>query len=165
MSRRQLHAGEIFGIVLLVSIAIDLIVGFGIKSNILRISPLHAGGWVSWSLIAAGVIAFVVGCVGSSMTHKAFNEAVSPNGEVKYILKSGLFRLVRHPFYLSLSLITLSFFLIFRSYILMAGLVVTAVILAGAARKEEKLLVETFGEEYLTYQRKTGMFFPKAWVR
>jgi protein-S-isoprenylcysteine O-methyltransferase Ste14 len=38
---------------------------------------------------------------------------------------------------------------------------VVAVILVREARKEERLLAEEFGEEYLSYQRETGMFFPK----
>jgi protein-S-isoprenylcysteine O-methyltransferase Ste14 len=29
------------------------------------------------------------------------------------------------------------------------------------AKTEEKVLIERFGEEYIEYQRKVGMFFPR----
>jgi protein-S-isoprenylcysteine O-methyltransferase Ste14 len=95
------------------------------------------------------------------VSHEVFKQAVAESGEVKGIIKDGLFKLVRHPFYLSLILITLSLVLLFDSYVLLVGSAVVAVILVSEARKEERLLAEEFGEEYFSYQRETGMFFPK----
>ena len=77
------------------------------------------------------------------------------------VIDSGVFRVVRHPiytgailFYMGASMITLSiasaFFLlpIIGFYI-------------WIARYEERILTEQFGQDYLNYQKKTGMIFPK----
>jgi protein-S-isoprenylcysteine O-methyltransferase Ste14 len=77
------------------------------------------------------------------------------------VIDSGVFRVVRHPiytgailFYMGASLVTLSiasaFFLlpIIGFYI-------------WIARYEERILTEQFGQDYLNYQKKTGMLFPK----
>jgi protein-S-isoprenylcysteine O-methyltransferase Ste14 len=32
----------------------------------------------------------------------------------------------------------------------------------GIARAEEKILIQKFGEQYVTYQKEVGMFLPKV---
>jgi protein-S-isoprenylcysteine O-methyltransferase Ste14 len=162
MNKRRLDAGELFGIILLLSIAIDLIACLWFKSDLLRINFLWSGGWISILLITIGAIMFVLGCIGGYISHEAFNTAVAPAGDIHHILDTGLFKLVRHPFYVSLILITLSFVLMLRSYMLLAGLVVIIVILVGDARKEEIKMLEKFGDEYKRYQQEIGMFFPRV---
>lgn len=165
MKKRQIHGGELFGIILLLCIAAEFINGLWVKSDNLRIHLLWSNEWISRLSICTGAVVLVIGCVAGYISHEAFNKAVSTNGDVRYVLKGGLFKLVRHPFYFSLILITSSLFLFLRSYILLAGLVIVTIILARDARKEEKHLLEIFGDEYLSYQQRTGMFLPKVFRR
>jgi protein-S-isoprenylcysteine O-methyltransferase Ste14 len=158
----KIHAGGIFGAILLVSIAVDLIARFWFKLNIFKIGLLCTNKVVLWTSICIGVVLFVLGCIIGYFSHEAFNRAVEKDEKVKYIIKEGTFRLVRHPFYLSLILIALSFVLLLDSYVLLAGLIVLTPILAVEAYREEEILVKEFGDIYLDYRRKTGMFFPKT---
>ena len=77
------------------------------------------------------------------------------------VIRTGVFRIVRHPiytgailFYLGTSLITMSIasgafcLLIIGFYIVIS-------------KYEEGILTEVFGNDYLEYKKKTGMLFPK----
>ena len=80
----------------------------------------------------------------------------SPN----IFISSGIFKLIRHPVYLSYCLYFLSFFLIFPSFF-------TLILLLGiigyyeTASFEEKIMINKFGENYENYKKSTGKFIPK----
>jgi protein-S-isoprenylcysteine O-methyltransferase Ste14 len=162
MDNHKIHAGGVFGAILLSSIAVDLGLSVWIKSDILKMTFLRANGVVLGASIGIGAVLFALGGVLGYLSHEAFNRAVGEDGRVKYVIREGAFRWVRHPFYLSLILIVLSFVLLLYSYVLLVGLIVLTAILVREARREEATLVEEFGEAYLNYQRKTGMFLPKG---
>jgi protein-S-isoprenylcysteine O-methyltransferase Ste14 len=161
MDKPKIHAGGVFGVILLASIAVDLVFRVWVRSGIFKMGFLRANRVVLVTSLCLGIVLFVLGGVIGYISHEAFNRAVEKDGRVKTILQEGPFRWVRHPFYLSLMLIVLSFVLLLYSYVVLAGLIVLAIILVREARREEAILVEAFGETYLRYQRKTGMFLPK----
>jgi protein-S-isoprenylcysteine O-methyltransferase Ste14 len=74
---------------------------------------------------------------------------------------TGPYRLVRHPIYLGLALVTMGQALAFGSWpaviIVLAGIVPTC---AWRADAEEKLLSRTFGERYAVYRQRTKMIIP-----
>ena len=161
MKKRKIHAGEFIWIILLICVAADLVFVLLIKSDALRIALLRANKTISLVSISIGVFLLISGSIMGYVTHEEFNRAVSESGKVKYLIRDGFFKFVRHPFYLSLILLSFSLVLFFYSYILLAGWVLVTSTLVREARKEEILLIEEFGEEYVVYQSKTGMFFPK----
>jgi len=72
----------------------------------------------------------------------------------------GPYRYVRHPSYLGY------FFMFFGFFFLVTNLFTVFPLLAipgyyHVSIEEERLLIQRFGKEYVQYQRKTGMFFPK----
>ncbi len=162
MDKPKIHAGGVFGVILLVSITIDLVFGVWVKSDIFKIAFLRANGVVQGVSVCIGAVLFVLGGILGYISHAAFNQAVEEGGRVTHIIREGSFRWVRHPFYLSLILIVLSLVLLLDSYVLLAGLIVETIILVGEAHREEAILIKEFGEVYLSYQRKTGMFLPKS---
>lgn len=77
------------------------------------------------------------------------------------VISTGVFRIVRHPiytgailFYLGTSLITMSI-----ASAVFCLLIIGFYIVIG--KYEERILTEAFGNDYLEYKRKTGMFFLK----
>jgi protein-S-isoprenylcysteine O-methyltransferase Ste14 len=77
------------------------------------------------------------------------------------LVTTGPYRLVRHPIYLGLALLSLGQALAFSSWL--AGLIVLVGIVptfAWRARAEEALLSRTFGERYALYRRQTKMLIP-----
>jgi protein-S-isoprenylcysteine O-methyltransferase Ste14 len=80
------------------------------------------------------------------------------------LVTSGPYRLVRHPLYASALLLLTALGLIFRDWIILGytliGILAFRLLVIPA---EEKLLLESFGEEYECYQSRTGALVP--WIR
>jgi protein-S-isoprenylcysteine O-methyltransferase Ste14 len=84
--------------------------------------------------------------------------------EARVFVRSGLYRVVRHPLYAS-------HFVIYLCYTFLhchaATLAIYAAFVVGQtlrARIEERKLAAVF-PEYEEYRRTTGMFFPRVWGR
>lgn len=161
MKRLHLHGGELSGIIIIVFTVIDIIVEKVLKTNFLKITPLINIEWLSIAAIVIGIILLVIGCIIGYISHEMFNKAVSTDGDVKHIMKNGVYGLIRHPFYLSLILLAFSLMLFFKSYILLLGILIVVIALISDAKKEEKILEGVFEDEYYNYQKSTGMFLPK----
>jgi protein-S-isoprenylcysteine O-methyltransferase Ste14 len=74
----------------------------------------------------------------------------------------GLYRHIRHPSYSGLLLYVAGYVLVFRCWL---GLLLVAAILAvlrARMNAEEALLASEFGEEYVSYRRRTWRLVP--WV-
>jgi protein-S-isoprenylcysteine O-methyltransferase Ste14 len=96
----------------------------------------------------------------SIMTAKSLDFAFS--NKVGNIVTTGPFGFFRHPFYVSYLLAWWGSTILFNSTLLW----LTALYLTGfyvvSAKKEEKTILESEqSEQYLVYQQKTGMFFPR----
>ncbi len=77
------------------------------------------------------------------------------------LVTDGPYRYVRHPFYVVAGLLMLSVTLLTASAAIgIAGLTVFALLVLRTPNEERRLL-ETFGEPYEAYRRRTGAFFPK----
>ena len=78
-----------------------------------------------------------------------------------FLVTSGPYRYVRHPFYLSFALIIFSGGLAMANwFILLAGFIPFGFMVART-RIEEAKLVERFGVEYQEYMLRVGRFFPR----
>ncbi len=113
----------------------------------------------------SGFIVFYLGAVTYNLTLFVAGENLRPapsgiHAEHR-LVQEGPYSVIRHPLYVSYVLILLGLALVLRLYWL---LIPTAGILLGiypTARAEEAMLVERFGEAYMGYQRRVGMFLPK----
>ena len=76
------------------------------------------------------------------------------------VVKTGVYRWIRHPMYAALIFWCAGSLLFFKSllFLILFALIPAAYV---EARREEKLLIEAFGEEYERYRNVVGMFFPK----
>jgi len=76
------------------------------------------------------------------------------------LVKSGVYRYIRHPFYSSLLFLVWGIFLKHISWLgALLGMTVT-IFLILTAKREEVENIEFFGEEYQAYMQDTKMFFP-----
>ncbi|MDD5483488.1 MAG: isoprenylcysteine carboxylmethyltransferase family protein, partial [Kiritimatiellae bacterium] len=79
---------------------------------------------------------------------------------------SGAFKYVRHPLYAAfLTIFNFGLAIYLNSYIFIFWAALLHPIWHCLVRYEERLMVDIFGAPYLDYQKNTGRFFPKLFVR
>lgn len=79
----------------------------------------------------------------------------------RHLVTDGIYRIVRHPRYLMFMLLGLGDFLVTGYTMLLASAALAMVLLALAARIEERELVRTFGDSYREYASRTPRFLPR----
>jgi protein-S-isoprenylcysteine O-methyltransferase Ste14 len=79
------------------------------------------------------------------------------------LAKKGPYALFRHPMYVGIVLlVNPGLAILLRSWSLLEACLVLYFIWKRFAKKEEKGLIEIFGDEYKEYAQKTGCLFPKT---
>jgi protein-S-isoprenylcysteine O-methyltransferase Ste14 len=79
------------------------------------------------------------------------------------LVQSGVYRLIRHPMYSSFFLLALAQLLLFPNWFAgSAGLLGVGSLYAFRVRQEERMMRDSFGNEYLGYSAKTKRLIP--WV-
>jgi protein-S-isoprenylcysteine O-methyltransferase Ste14 len=79
------------------------------------------------------------------------------------LVQTGIYRLIRHPMYSSFFLLGLSQLLLLPNWVGGgAGLVGAAVLYGLRIQREEKMMLENFGDEYRLYMRQTKRLVP--WI-
>jgi protein-S-isoprenylcysteine O-methyltransferase Ste14 len=89
---------------------------------------------------------------------------IAPSGPMPepYTLAThGAYGVMRHPLYMSYCLFFVGLPLALFNVVLLP-LIVGIPGYYGIARAEEKILIQKFGEQYITYQKEVGMFLPKV---
>ncbi|MFM8175130.1 MAG: methyltransferase family protein, partial [Pirellulaceae bacterium] len=78
------------------------------------------------------------------------------------LVTNGPYRWVRHPYYSATFLLLVGISLLANQWPIAIGAIILSILLGLRAGREEVHLAERFGNTYLDYQSRTGMFFPKA---
>ncbi len=105
--------------------------------------------------------------VGSALAGIAGYATLSKKGrpganieETTLLVRSGIYRFIRHPLYLSLLLLGTGILLKQSGPVQIIAGIVNAIALFFTARIEEREMVEKFGKEYEDYMKDTKMFIP-----
>ncbi|MCK5137136.1 MAG: isoprenylcysteine carboxylmethyltransferase family protein [Bacteroidales bacterium] len=77
------------------------------------------------------------------------------------VIRTGVFRVVRHPIYLGAILFYLGAIFITMSIASAAFWIMVIMFYILIARYEERILTEEFGDDYDSYKKDVGMLFPK----
>ena len=105
-----------------------------------------------------GSALFVVGCLGflacaaQVYLGKAFRWGVADKG---------LYRVVRHPQYLTLGLWGIGMAILWPRFLVLVSLSLMFILYYFLARDEERRMLGLYGEGYRAYMARTGMFLPK----
>jgi len=74
---------------------------------------------------------------------------------------AGPYRYIRHPIYVSIYLLSLGLGCIFFAWLWFGVLLAFAPLWYLECVEEEHQMVEIYGQDYVAYQQRTGLFFPK----
>jgi protein-S-isoprenylcysteine O-methyltransferase Ste14 len=118
--------------------------------------------------LAIQVVGFLVFYAGATMLNwalffagKYLRPSIAGVYEEHKLIQTGPLGIVRHPYYVSYVLILVGLSLALLTYWPLIPALCVMIGIYPTARTEEEMLIGQFGEEYVAYQRKVGMFFPK----
>lgn len=141
-------------------VPIDALIGFNIFSYQTS-SPFNTLNTLIQSLglvtVFFGTLVAVWGRI--SRGRRAFSWGIPHKLE-----KEGMYRYIRHPLYASYCYYFLGFLMILQD-ILIIPLLVGILGYYELSKYEEAILIDHFGEEYISYQEKVGRFFPRLGSR
>jgi protein-S-isoprenylcysteine O-methyltransferase Ste14 len=124
----------------------------------LRFVPQNA--WIAWSGIALTWQGVAL-AIWARYSIGEFWSARVALKEGHQLIRSGPYRVVRHPIYTGLFVAAAGTALVVGEW---RGVLAVALLLAAHSRKalrEESLLTSEFGEEYRDYRRRTGFLLPR----
>jgi protein-S-isoprenylcysteine O-methyltransferase Ste14 len=120
--------------------------------------PLPA--WTRWSGVALGVAAgalwiWTFRTLGPNLTDTVVTRRAHT------LVTGGPYRWVRHPFYVSMTLLLLGNSLATANWAILAGGTLLMTLIVIRASTEERLLIARFGDSYRDYMARTGRFLPR----
>jgi len=117
--------------------------------------------------LVAGVVCFVAGLWWFYRSHADLGAYWSVTLEVREnhrLITHGTYRLVRHPMYSALFLCAIGQALVLPNWVAGPSYLLALVILfAFRVGAEEKMMLETFGNEYAAYVTRTKRLVPRLW--
>ena len=120
------------------------------------------GGAAWWKAASVAVLAAALAIRWTALftLGKSFSANVAIR-ESQKMVRSGLYRVVRHPSYLGLLMVLVAIGIHSRNWIsLVVAVVPTTAALIYRIQVEEQALQEAFGEEYAQYSRATKRLLP-----
>ena len=116
--------------------------------------------WLRWIGVGVGVVAALLlvwtfRSLGTNLTDTVVTR------KHHTLITSGPYRLVRHPFYVASALAIAANALATANWFigLTGGLAVVLLVIRTAT--EEEQLTKRFGDDYVTYMKRTGRFLPR----
>ncbi|MBN2016028.1 isoprenylcysteine carboxylmethyltransferase family protein [Candidatus Dojkabacteria bacterium] len=155
------NVGTLISVIMSFAVVVQLVIWQTDLVEIFQIKFLRSDSSIETATLIVSLALMLLGGSFATIAHIAFRQALSEDGKVNKIITTGPFRIVRHPFYLSLMMICFSLVLLFNSYLVLLAAIVASIFLVSESKWEEENLVKEFKEEYTKYQETTGMFFPK----
>jgi len=114
--------------------------------------------------VALGAILFFAGVWLFRRTHKELGKNWSISLEIREkhkLISGGPYALIRHPMYTSFFMLALGQALLLANWIVgLAGLAGFAALFFLRVHKEERMMIDTFGDEYRQYMGRTKRIIP-----
>jgi len=128
----------------------------------LRFADYRLPGWGPW--VGVGVMILALWLFWRSHADLGRNWSITLEIRRDHeLIKSGVYRLVRHPMYASIFLFGLAQGLMLSNWLAGWAAVATfAVMYFVRTPREERMMVENFGEGYREYMEETGRLWPKV---
>jgi len=137
-----------------------LLIFFNIPEKWLYHRVLPGALWLPALGIAVAVAGFAFAIWARIHIGRNWSSAVTSRVQHE-LIRSGPYRWVRHPIYSGLMLALLGTVLVQDQ---LRGIIALVLVYAGwkiKSRLEEKMMVSTFGEQYIAYANSTGALFPR----
>jgi len=119
--------------------------------------PIQA--WLGVAVAVASLLMF-------HLTHRALGRNWSVSLDVReghQLITDGIYRRIRHPMYSAFWLWASAQALLLPNWVAgFSGLVGFGILFFGRVAREERMMLETFGDGYRAYMARTGRIFPSV---
>jgi protein-S-isoprenylcysteine O-methyltransferase Ste14 len=109
--------------------------------------------------LSISVIGGVIACTSRYILGKNWSLSIQRK-ENHQLIQNGIYKIVRHPIYTGLLLLFIGNAIIVGDYRAIIAVFIVFISLWLKLKKEEKLLSEAFGTEYMKYKNKTKAIIP-----
>jgi len=140
-------------------LALIFIVGMCVDVFILH---LQVGFFDILPLYARLFVAILLFIMSIYLIRSGLNSVFGERRKKLVVIRSGVFSLMRHPVYFGSMLLFLGFVFIFSSILALIIWMVMVVFYLFIARYEEKILIDSLGDEYRRYMKEVPMFIPRS---
>jgi protein-S-isoprenylcysteine O-methyltransferase Ste14 len=110
--------------------------------------PLNIFSYIGIFLLVPSVILFLVARIQLGASFQV-------SAQANKLVKTGIYKKLRHPIYLFGSLFILGMIFITQTFFLLIVLALIIVLQKRRMKQEEKVLTEKFGNEYSEYKKQT----------
>ena len=125
--------------------------------------------WAGWAAqVAARWLGLAVALAGIALlvwAHQTLKHGFSPDLDIgvgQRLVTTGPYRWVRHPLYLSLYVYWAGNVLLSANWLVGGcGVVVFSLLMLWRLPREEQMMIEAFGADYLAYRERTGELLPR----
>ena len=130
------------------------------------VDPLSGRQVVSWVLLVASAALVLCGAltlkvVGEPDSGRTSEIPIAGIEKTTVLVSKGIYRYIRHPIYVGIYLFSVGLGCIFFAWLWFGVLLIFIPLWYIECKGEENQLISTYGEAYIHYQQRTGMFFPK----
>jgi len=126
----------------------------------LRMFSISLPDWLRWAGLGLGLGGFVLW----TWTQAALGKEWSPLLQVReqhHLVASGPYAWVRHPMYTAMFGVGIALAFLAANWCFVLSAVAMIVGFVVRAPREERMMLEAFGEAYEAYMQETGRFFPR----
>lgn len=117
--------------------------------------------WTRWAGIGLGGITVLL----FGWVHHSLGVNWSMPAEIKErqaLVTSGPYQRVRHPMYTTIFVWAAAFLLVSANWLIGGAWFGLGIAAVAVVRREEEALIDTFGDAYRAYMRRTGRFLPRV---
>jgi len=117
-----------------------------------------------WQFRLIGVLLSFGGILLLVLTHRALGIHWSTTLQFKEghsLITTGPYSLIRHPMYTSLSIIFIGLAIVASFWPLWILILLMTIFFFRIVKREEDMMIDEFGDEYVSYIERTGRYFPK----
>jgi protein-S-isoprenylcysteine O-methyltransferase Ste14 len=102
-----------------------------------------------------GLILMIVSLVFLTMARIKLGDSFQVSAKANNLVKSGIYKTIRHPIYVFSFTFIAGFFIFTHVFYGLIFLFVLVVLQLKRIKKEEAVLIEKFGDEYVEYKKQT----------